>query len=64
MGRLLRWYREGLDPTSRLHELSTFMGHVDPTSTAVYLTITPGLLNQANRRFEAFAETAWAEARL
>jgi len=38
------------------------MGHVDPTSTAVYLTITPGLLNQANRRFEAFAEPAWAEA--
>ena len=33
------------------------MGHVDPVSTAVYLTITPGLLSQANRRFEAFAET-------
>ena len=60
VGRLLRWYREGLDPTNRLHELSTFMGHVDPVSTAVYLTITPGLLNQANRRFEAFAEPAWA----
>ena len=38
------------------------MGHVDPSSTAVYLTITPALLNQANRRFEAFAEPAWAEA--
>jgi integrase len=62
VGCLLRWYREGLDPASRLQQLSTFMGHVDPTSTAVYLTITPGLLNQANRRFEAFAEPAWAEA--
>jgi integrase len=61
VGCLLRWYHEGLDPASRLQHLSTFMGHVDPTSTAVYLTITPGLLNQANRRFEAFAEPAWAE---
>jgi integrase len=62
VGCLLRWYRAGLDPASRLHQLSTFMGHVDPTSTAVYLTVTPGLLDQANRRFEAFAEPAWAEA--
>jgi integrase len=52
---LLRWYREGIDPASRLHQLSTFMGHVDPVSTAVYLTITPSLLEEANRRFEAFA---------
>ena len=62
VGCLLRWYLEGLDPASRLHHLSTFMGHVDPISTAVYLTITPALLNEANRRFERFAEPAWAEA--
>lgn len=62
VGCLLRWYRQGLDPSTRLHQLSTFMGHVDPTSTAVYLTITPELLNEANRRFEAFAEPVWAEA--
>ena len=31
------------------------MGHVDPVSTAVYLTITPQLLAEASRRFEAFA---------
>ncbi len=59
---LLRWYRQGLDPAARLHQLPTFMGHVDPSSTAVYLTITPALLDEANRRFEAFAEPAWAEA--
>jgi hypothetical protein len=35
------------------------MGHVDPASTAVYLTITPALLEEVNRRFEAFAEPAW-----
>jgi integrase len=61
VGCLLRWYRDGSDPASKLNQLSTFMGHVDPTSTAVYLSITPGLLSQANRRFEAFAEAAWTE---
>jgi integrase len=61
VGCLLRWYREGLDPAVRLHQLSTFMGHVDPVSTAVYLTITPQLLDQASRRFEAFAEPACAQ---
>ncbi len=60
VGCLLRWYREGLDPSAQLHQLSTFMGHVDPGSTAVYLTITPQLLDQASRRFEAFAQSAWA----
>lgn len=62
VGCLLRWYREGLDPTARLHQLSTFMGHVDPSSTAVYLTITPALLEEANLRFELFAEPTWTEA--
>ena len=62
VGCLLRWYREGIDPSERLYRLSTFMGHVDPTSTAVYLTITPELLDAANKRFEAFAEPAWTEA--
>ena len=62
VGCLLRWYREGLDPSTRLQHLSTFMGHVDPTSTAVYLTVTPALLAEANRRFEAFAEPVRPEA--
>ena len=52
---LLRWYREGIDPNCRLIHLSTFLGHVDPTSTAVYLTITDDLLREADRRFRAFA---------
>jgi integrase len=62
VGRLARWYREEVDPQTHLYRLSTFMGHVDPTSTAVYLTITPQLLTEANRRFEAFAEPTWTEA--
>lgn len=58
VGCLTRWYRTGDDPTARLHQLSTFMGHVDPVSTAVYLTITTDLLSEANRRFETFAQPA------
>lgn len=55
VGTLLRWYREGVDPAARLFHLSTFLGHVNPSSTAVYLTITSELLAAANRRFESFA---------
>lgn len=60
VGALLRWYRDGVDPQTRLYRLSTFMGHVDPTSTAIYLTITPELFTEANQRFEAFAQPAWS----
>lgn len=49
--RLLRWYREGADVQNKLPLLSTFMGHIDPTSTQVYLTITAALLQEANARF-------------
>lgn len=55
VGRLLRWYRDGHNPTDKLVKLSTFMGHVDPTSTAVYLTVTADLLDAAGQRFERFA---------
>ena len=55
VGTLLRWYRQGIDPGSGLLKLATFLGHVDATSTAVYLRITPDLLREANRRFEAFS---------
>ena len=62
VGCLLGWYREGIDPSARLCQLSTFMGHVEPRSTSVYLTMTPHLLAEASRRFEAFAAPAWTEA--
>lgn len=55
VGRLLRWYREGSNPNDKLVKLSTFMGHVDPASTAVYLTITTELMEAAGQRFERFA---------
>jgi hypothetical protein len=55
VGTLLRWYRTGVDPGSRLLQLSTFLGHVNPESTAVYLTITTDLLTEASHRFERWA---------
>jgi integrase len=55
VGTLVRWYRSGVDPNTRLIHLSTFLGHADPASTAVYLTITEELLREADRRFRAFA---------
>jgi site-specific recombinase XerD len=61
VGTLLRWYRAGLDPAGRLFHLATFLGHVSPSSTAVYLTITDALLDEANRRFANLAGTAMAE---
>ena len=55
VGTLLRWYRSGIDPNARLIHLTTFLGHADPASTAVYLTITEELLREADKRFRAFA---------
>lgn len=61
VGTLLRWYRSGVDPSARLFHLATFLGHVSPSSTAVYLTITADLLGEANERFEAFGALALPE---
>jgi len=58
VGTLLRWYRAGIDPQTKLLQLSTFLGHVGPETTAVYLTITDELLREANRRFEQFVRPA------
>jgi integrase len=55
VGTLLRWYRAGEHPAARLLHLSTFLGHVDIESTAVYLTITPELLDAASMRFAHLA---------
>ena len=49
--RMTAWYREGINPQSRLPYLSAYLGHRDINSTLVYLTITQELLQQANERF-------------
>jgi integrase len=51
--RMTQWYREGINPQSRLQYLSTYLGHRDIYSTLIYLTITQELLQHANDRFRA-----------
>ena len=49
--RLLKWYKDGQDVNTRLPALATYMGHVNITSTQVYLRPTAELLEQVNGRF-------------
>ncbi len=49
------WYRHGLDVERQLPTLSTYLGHVSPSSTYWYLTGTPELLAEARER----RERAW-----
>ena len=60
---LLGWYRSGIDPNTRLMHLSTFLGHSNPSSTTVYLTITDALLEHANQRFKLHAAPILKEVR-
>ncbi len=49
--RLLAWYRDGQDVNARLPALATYMGHVDVSSTRLYLRPTAELFDQVNQRF-------------
>lgn len=49
---LLAWYRDGLDVPSRMHLLSTQLGHGDPAATYWYLSASPELLGLAGQRLE------------
>lgn len=53
--RLTEWYRTGADVQILLPALSTYLGHIDLHSTQCYLTMTPELLAEANRRFQNYA---------
>lgn len=49
---LLDCYREGVAVETRLPQLSTYLGHVDPASTYWYLTGSPELLALAGQRLQ------------
>lgn len=49
--RLLAWYRDRKDVNARLPALATYMGHVDISSTQLYLRPTAELLGEVDRRF-------------
>lgn len=49
---LIDWYRAGLDVEQQLPRLSTYLGHVNPSSTYWYLSAVPELLGVAAQRLE------------
>ena len=55
VNRLIEWYRQGEDVQKMLPYLSVYMGHICLISTSRYLTMTPELLNEANKLFEDYA---------
>lgn len=55
MATLRGWYRRGIDAERRLPQLSTYLGHVAPSTTYWYLTATPELMAAAAQR----ASRAW-----
>jgi integrase len=49
---VIGWYREGLDVDRRLPLLSTYLGHVAPSSTYWYLSAAPELLELIAERLD------------
>ena len=49
---ILGWLKNGVDANSKLHILSTFLGHVKPQDTYWYLSATPEMLNTVCTRYE------------
>jgi len=54
--RVVAWYRSGKDVQQLLPQLATYLGHAGIASTQRYLQMTPELLLEASRRFEAYSE--------
>lgn len=50
------WYRDDIDVQARLPLLSTYLGHLGPTSTYWYLSAAPELLARACQRLEKAQE--------
>jgi integrase len=49
---VLAWHRAGEDVEAKLPTLSTYLGHIGPSSTYWYLTAIPALLESATARLE------------
>jgi integrase len=49
---VLAWHRAGADVEAKLPMLSTYLGHIGPSSTYWYLTAIPALLESATARLE------------
>ncbi len=55
---VIGWYREGLDVEQHLPLLSTWLGHVAPSSTYWYLSGVPELLELVADRLDAVTEVS------
>jgi len=53
---LIDAYRTAQDIERQITLLSTYLGHVDPTSTYWYLSATPELMALAGDRLERYAK--------
>ncbi len=53
---VIGWHRDHVDVESRLPLLSTYLGHIGPSSTYWYLTAVPELLEAATVRLERHAK--------
>lgn len=53
---VIGWHRDQVDVESRLPVLSTYLGHIGPSSTYWYLTAVPELLEAATVRLERHAK--------
>lgn len=54
--RVIQWYNEGLNVQELLPVLSTYLGHCNLDSTAVYITLTDNLLQEAGDIFKSYVE--------
>jgi site-specific recombinase XerD len=53
--RVIAWYRQGADVQACLPLLATYLGHISPSGTQTYLTMTAELLGEASLRFDRYA---------
>jgi integrase len=56
--RMQAWYRDGINPQSRLPYLATYLGHKDINSTLVYLHTTQEVMQEASARFRRYGVDA------
>ncbi len=52
MNTLIDAHRDGVDVDARIAALSSYLGHVSPSSTYWYLTASPELLDLVAQRVE------------
>ena len=57
MHTLIDWYRAGEEVDRKLPLLSTYLGHVNPSSTYWYMEAVPELLQLISARLEGLPET-------